>query len=162
MRQVFWREYRQHFLWILKVYAESWISIEKVWLNIQIPIFKIFISSSWFLWGDTSIMDLIPLCYGCDTSDMHIVWWSTSQSNFNHNIFIVIWNGSECQFWHWENNLKWFWLFSRCPPNSIDSNSNGTNKSTFKHFPVVSLHFIRFQNGHNHKIVWDIIRLIGK
>ena len=30
----------------------------------------------------------------------------------------------------------------------FDFNGNGT-KIHFKHFPVVSLHFIRFQNGHN-------------
>ena len=31
---------------------------------------------------NTSIMDVMALRYGCDTSEMHIVWRSTSQSNF--------------------------------------------------------------------------------
>ena len=45
--------------------------------------------------------------YGCDASEMQILWQSTSQSN------VII------------THLKWFWML----PNSIGFNGDGTNKS---------------------------------
>ena len=72
-------------------------------------------------------MDVPPLRYGCDTSEMHIVWRSTSQLN----VYICC-------------HLKWFWMFSRWPKNSIDVNDKGTTKSILKHISVVGLHFIFF------------------
>ena len=52
------------------------------------------------------VMDVMPLRYGC-------VWnalFDLLPTQFYHNTFVVIWNGSECQLWSWENHLKWFWM----------------------------------------------------
>ena len=69
-------------------------------------------------------------CYGCDTSEMYILLNNLLP---NHNTCVVIWNGSECQL-----------TFQDGRQIALISMVMGL----MGHFPV-SLHFIRFLNGHN-------------
>ena len=162
-----------HFGWVLCVLfcqiicqgmSRSWqypcnftnfLGVLESWLNIKIKLFK---NINFFL-----IFMRRYQRYGCDA----IVLWMWHVWNahcltiyypikFYHSTFVIIWNGSGCQFWHWENIWNGFECFEDCFQIAMVMGLIN---------PFLSIFLLLACVWSDYKMVmtdWDIISFIGK